>query len=54
MFKKFVKEIARSYNKEIALHTVFYGKDGIDAAYQQGKISFEDHEILLTLIEKMA
>lgn len=54
MFKKFVKRIIAAANQEEAINTVFYGTDGIDMAFQHGKISWEDHQMLLSLIEKMA
>lgn len=54
MFKKFVQRIIEAKDKEDAIQNVFYGQDGIDAAYQREKISWNEHEMLLALIEKMA
>lgn len=54
MFKKFIQRIIESENKEDAVQNVFYGKDGIDMAFQHEKISWKEHEMLLALIEKMA
>lgn len=54
MFKKFVKRIVESQDREDAMANVFYGKDGIDMAFQHDKISWQDHQTLLALIEKMA
>ena len=54
MFKKFLKRIIECENKEEAYEKVFYGDDGIDMAYQREKISWNDHQMLLALIEKMA
>ena len=54
MFKKFVQRIIESKNREDAIQNVFYGMGGIDQAYQQDKITWKEHEMLLALIEKMA
>ena len=54
MFKRFVKRIAESKNREDALRNVFYGADGIDVAFQREKISWAEHELLLAIIDKMA
>ena len=54
MFKKFVQRIIDSENKEDAIKNVFYGPDGIDMAYQKGKINWSEHEMLFALIDKMA
>ncbi len=53
MFKKFIQRIIDSENREDAIKNVFYGSDGIDMAYQQDKITWRDHQMLLALIEKM-
>lgn len=53
-FKKFVAMIAEAPDKETAIQTIFYGWDGIDMAYQRGFITYNDSELLLRLIEKMA
>ena len=34
MFKKFIQRIIEAENKEDAINNIFYGKDGIDMAYQ--------------------
>ena len=54
MFKKFIERIIEAENKEDAINNVFYGADGIDVAFQKEKISWKEHQMLLTLIEKMA
>ena len=64
MFKKFNQKIIESNNKEDAIQNVFYGTKhddngkiteyGIDIAFQHGKITWKEHEMLLALIEKMA
>lgn len=54
MFKKFIKRIIEAETREDAINNVFYGEDGIDIAFQREKISWEEHEMLLSLIEKMA
>lgn len=54
MFKKFVERIVAAQGREDAIQNVFYGADGIDMAYQRGKITWNDHELLLALIEKLA
>lgn len=54
MFKKFIQKIIDSGSREEAINNVFYGSDGIDMAYQQEKITWKDHQMLLALIEKMS
>ena len=54
MFKKFIKKIIEAENREDAIDHVFYGADGIDMAFQKEKISWDEHQMLLSLIEKMA
>ena len=54
MFKKFVQRIIDSVDKEDAIQNVFYGENGIDMAFQKEKISWEEHQMLLNLINKMA
>lgn len=54
MFKKFVQMIIDSANKEDAIKNVFYGENGIDMAFQKDKITWNEHEMLLALIEKIA
>lgn len=54
MFKKFIKRIIEAGTQEEAINKVFYGENGIDRAYQQEKISWDDHQTLLALIETMA
>lgn len=58
MFKKFIQQIIEAKDREDAIQNVFYGgrdgMDGIDMAYQHEKITFKEHEMLLSLIEKMA
>ena len=54
MFKKFIEKIIAAENREDAINNIFYGANGIDIAYQQEKITWKEHEMLLALIEKMA
>lgn len=54
MFKKFIQRIIEAKDKEDAVQNVFYGKDGIDMAFQHEKISWKEHQMLSALIEKMA
>jgi hypothetical protein len=54
MFKKFIKKILSCESKENALQNVFYGENGIDVAFQRDKISWDEHQMLLGIIEKMA
>lgn len=54
MFKKFIQRIIEAESREDAINNVFYGKDGIDMAYQREKITWKEHQMLLALIEKMA
>lgn len=54
MFRKFVERIIEAPNQSVAIETIFYGSDGIDMAFQREKITWEDHQMLLALIEKMA
>ena len=54
MFKKFIQRIIEVESKESAMQNVFYGADGIDIAYQQDKITYKEHQMLLALIEKLA
>ena len=54
MFKKFIQRVIDSENGENAIDNVFYGSDGIDMAYQHGKITWKEHQMLLSIINKMA
>lgn len=64
MFKKFIQRIIEAKNQDDAMDNVFYGTKwdddgnvvqyGIDIAYQHEKISWNEHQMLLALIEKMA
>ena len=57
MFKKFIKRIIEAENKQDAIDNVFYSTDtseGIDRAFQNEKITWEEHQMLLNLIMKMA
>ena len=51
IFRKFVERIVEEGYREAAVQEVFYGINGIDMAFQRGEISWEDHELLLKLIE---
>lgn len=50
MFKKFVEKIIESENP---IEEVFYGKDGIDLAFQRDKITWKEHQMLLKLCERI-
>ena len=54
MFKKFLQRIIDSKNREDAVDNVFYGENGIDIAFQMGKITWNEHQMLLAIIDKMA
>ena len=54
MFKKFIKRIIEAENRTDAVDNVFYGADGIDMAFQQEKITWAEHQMLLALIDKMS
>lgn len=64
MFKKFLQRIIDAANQQDAIDNVFYGTTwddngkiieyGIDIAYQHEKITAAEHQMLLSLIEKMA
>lgn len=54
MFKKFIRRIIEAKDRQDAIDNVFYGEDGIDMVYQQDKLSFVEHQMLLELIEKLA
>lgn len=53
MFKKFIQRIIDAKDREDAWQNVFYSWDGIDRAFQQGKITWKEHEMLTALIDKM-
>ena len=53
MFKKFIQRIIDAKDREDAYSNVFYGDDGIDVAYQRGKITWNEHEMLADLIDKL-
>lgn len=64
MFKKFIARIIAAQDREDAVQNVFYGTQwdedgnvieyGIDIAYQHGKITWKEHQMLLALINKLA
>ena len=64
MFKQFLQRIIDSENRIDAIDNVFYGTKfdddgniieyGIDIAFQHDKITWKEHEMLLSLIQKMA
>lgn len=54
MFKKFIQRIIEAKDRDDAIQNVFYGKDGIDIAFQHEKITWKEHQMLLALIEKLA
>lgn len=63
MFKEFIQRIIEAKNHYDAVHNVFYGMKwdddgnieqyGIDIAYQQGKIDWDEYQMLIALIDKM-
>ena len=52
IIKGFIEEItaAAKAGDQEALLTVFYKADGIDMAYQHEKITWNEHQMLLNLI----
>lgn len=54
MFKKFIQRIIEAENRTDAVDNVFYGADGIDMAFQQEKITWEELTMLSAIIDKMA
>lgn len=53
-FKNYIKRIVEATDRKDAIDNIFYGADGIDMAFQHGFISWNDHQLLLNLIEKLA
>ena len=53
-FKEFLQRIIDSENKWDAMDSVFYGTNGIDQVFQKGQLTWEEHQMLLHLIRKMA
>lgn len=53
MFKKFVERILKEKSLEDAMQNVFYGANGVGAAYIKDKISWKEHEMLLELINRL-
>ena len=49
MFKKFIERIIKAEDYDEALK-IFYEKNGIEAAYQKGKITRDERETLLRLM----
>lgn len=54
MFKHFIKRLIEAENREDALNNVLYGEDSIIRAQQWGKITIEEYQMLIELIDKMA
>lgn len=52
MFKKFVKELVAAKTKE-EVERIFYRSDGIDMMYQKEKLSWNDQQLLLDLVNKL-
>lgn len=52
--REFLERIVAANDREDAIQNVFYGCDGIDMAYQRDQINWNEHELLLAIIEKMA
>ena len=52
MLKKFIKEIIEAQTTEELLD-IFYREDGIDMMFQKEKINWNDHQLLLALINKL-
>lgn len=53
MFKKFIQRIIDAKDREDAYRNVFYGDNGIDIAYQNGRLTWNEHEMLVALIDKL-
>ena len=54
MFKKFIEQIIKAEDQDDAWQKVFYGINGIDMAYQEGRITLKEYDLLTSLIEKLA
>ena len=57
MFKRFVQRIVESKDRIDALENVFYSNEyhmGINKAFEEGLITWKEHQLLLALIDKMA
>ena len=54
IFKNYLEQIINAADQEDAIENVFYGPEGIDMAFQHEKITWEEHQLLLKLINKMA
>lgn len=62
-FRSFCERIAQAQNREDAIQNIFYGQRydeegnatrwGIDYAYQRGKITYADLEVLFKLCDKL-
>ena len=52
--REFLERFVAAKDREDAVQNVFYGYDGIDMAYQRDQINWNEHELLLAIIEKMA
>lgn len=53
MFKKLFDEMMRA-STEKEINDILYRKDGVDMAYQREKLSWEDHERLFNLADRLA
>lgn len=64
MFKDLLQRIIDANSQQDAIDNVFYGTQrdasgkivvyGVDMAYQHGKITWDEHAMLLAIINKMA
>ena len=53
MFKKLFDEMMRA-STEKEINDILYRKDGVDMAYQREKLSWDDHERLFNLADRLA
>lgn len=52
MFKEFLREIIAAETEEEMIN-IFSRSDGIDMMFQKQKLSWEEHQMLLALINKL-
>jgi len=53
MYKNLVKKLIAAHTEE-ELNEVLYGPDGVDRSFEKDKISWEDHEDLFKLAERLS
>ena len=53
MFKKLLDELLAATTQE-AITDILYRQDGVDLSYQREKLSWDDHERLFKLAERLS